>query len=932
MSLYLGTAFIRIRPDITSFNTGLTAAMTAGMGPLTQAASRAGMGLTLALTAPLVGISAIALNESIKFESAFTGVRKTVNATEAEFAVLRDGIINMANVMPASREEIAATVEAAGRFGIANEDLLAFTETAIKLGVSTNLSADKAAESLTRLANIVKLPGDQFDNLGASIVALGNDFPTTEAEIANFARRLAGAGTVAGLTTPEILGFSAALPSLGIRAEAGGTAFSRVFINMNSAVLDGGEALKGFADVAGTTSDEFGSMFKDNPTEAVLQFIEGIERLNSEGANTPAILKDIGLGEIRVRDALLRSAGNTDLMREAVEKANVAWMEGTALNIEAGKRFGTTESQIKIFKNQLGAVALTLGDALLPAFNATLRSLGPLIDMLQSGAHWFAGLDAGMQETIVTIAGAAAAIGPVLVIGTRLFSVFKTIGMGLAALMSPWTLVILAIAGAAYLIYRNWDTLMKWWEKAWPTILLVAQVTWEWIEKNIPPILEAIKKTAMDVFGWLQKNVPPVWERILEVVKTVAGWLKDNMPKAWEAVKNAVVTAVNAIIPVVQGFWDKMKEVGNWFAATFGPGIMKIWESLKENIPPIIDGIVDIFTTFVGRVQGIVEILRPVVEGVVKILGEVFGTLVDFFKPIVTAIIDLLVPFMESVVSTFKNGWETAKGIIEGVWTAISGVVAGGIEVIKGIIDVIAGVFTLDWERTWSGIKSIFSGVWEGMKGIVNGAITIIKSVLSGAWAEITNVATTAWEGLKTMVAGVFQGIVDTASGLPNRLWGVVSALAEAGVGMGKAILEGIGSGLSGVASFAADIGEAVMSAFRKAWNSFVDKLNSGTPNKLDIPKLPWDIDLPDNPWSFLKMHTGGIVPGMMGREVPAVLQAGEGVFTREQMRALGTGAANGKGNGTTFHVDSITVGKPDDLAGALHQLNDEAWKMRVAG
>lgn len=931
MSLYLGTAFIRIRPDMLGFNTGLATAMTAGMGPAMVAAGRAGAGLTLALTAPLVGISAVALNESIKFESAFTGVRKTVQATEGEFAILREGIINMANVMPASREEIAATVEAAGRFGVANEDLMAFTETAIKLGVSTNLSADKAAESLTRLANIVKLPGDQFDNLGASIVALGNDFPTTEAEIANFARRLAGAGSVAGMTTPEILGFSAALPSLGIRAEAGGTAFSRVFINMNSAVLDGGEALKGFADVAGTSSDEFGQLFKDNPTEAVLQFVEGIERLNGEGANTPAILKEIGLGEIRVRDALLRTAGNTDLMRTAIEKSNVAWMEGTALNIEAGKRFGTTESQIKIFKNQLGAVALTLGDALLPAFNATLRSLGPLIGMLQDGAHWFAGLDAGVQQTIVTIAGIVAAIGPVLVIGTRLFGLFKTIAAGIGLLFTPAGLILVALAAAAYLVYRNWDTLKKWWEAAWPVMKEVIVSVWEWIEENIPPILKEIKKVAMDVFGWLQKNVPPVWERILSVVKTVAGWLQDNMPKAWEAVKSAVKTAVDAIVPVIQGFWDKAKEVGNWFSTTFGPGISKVWQSIQDNVGPIVQGIVDIFTSFIGMVEGVFNFLEPIIKAKIAVWGAIFETLVDFFAPIVQAITDTIVPFLETLAEIFKAKWEFIKTIIEGVWTAISGIIAGGIEVLRGLIDFIAGVLTLDWTRAWNGIKAIFSGVWEGIKGVVSGAVMIIQGALSNAWTTITSVATLAWEGLRNIVTGVFQGIVDTATGLPLRLWGLVQKFLDAGAAMGGAILDGVGAGLSGVASFAGDIGSAVLGAFKKAWNSFVNVLNAATPNSLDIG-LPWSVDLPDNPWSFLKMHTGGIVPGMMGREVPAVLRAGEGVFTREQMRALGDGAVSGGRSGATFHVDSITVGKADDLASALHQLNDEAWKMRVAG
>lgn len=380
----------------------------------------AGQGLALMVTAPLAAVGTASAKASIDFESAFAGVRKTVDATEAEFKQIEQSIRDMAKDIPASATAIASVAEAAGQLGIKNEALMGFTRTMSDLGVATNMSAEQAATSLARLANITQMPQENFDRLGATIVALGNNLATTESEITEMALRLAGAGNQIGMTEAQILAFAGSLSSVGIEAEAGGSAFSRVMINMAQAVATGGKDLNNFAAVAGMSVSQFKESFQKDAAGALVTFVEGLGKMSAEGQNTFAVLDALGLSEIRVRDALLRASNAGDLFRNSMELGTKAWEENSALTDEAGRRYETTASQLKILGNRIIDAAIRLGDALVPAIMATLDALEPMFRSIEKGAEWFANLDPETQKTILSMLAMAAAAGPLLILSGKL--------------------------------------------------------------------------------------------------------------------------------------------------------------------------------------------------------------------------------------------------------------------------------------------------------------------------------------------------------------------------------------------------------------------------------------------------------------------------------------------------------------------------------
>jgi len=374
-----------------------------------------GRSMTASVTAPIVALGATAIKSSVNFESAFTSVRKTVDATEEEFEGLSDEIKQMSTEIATSADDIAEVVAIAGQLGIENEHLTEFARTMIDLGNSTDIVAEDAASTLAKFANIMQMDQSLFGNLGAALVDLGNNYATTESAIMEMSMRLAGAGHQVGLSEAQILGFAAALSSLGIEAEMGGSAFSKALVKMEVAAATGGQALEDFASISGLSAEQFKLLWENDPAAAFQAFIEGLARMDEEGMSAIATLNEIGIAEIRLRDTLLRVTNAHELFTETQATATAAWNENVALTTEAEKRYATTASKLTNLKNTALLFAQQIGDDL----NPTIQQL---IDKGNELLTSFLQMDETQRQTIIKFAAFAAAAGPaILVLG-------KTVG------------------------------------------------------------------------------------------------------------------------------------------------------------------------------------------------------------------------------------------------------------------------------------------------------------------------------------------------------------------------------------------------------------------------------------------------------------------------------------------------------------------------
>jgi len=396
-----------------------------------------GTTLSIGITAPLVALGYTALKASMDFETAFSGVQKTVSATPVELQKLNEGFREMAKVTPVSAAGLAKIGETAGQMGVGQDHLLAFTKTIVDISTATHLTADEAATAFAKLAVVMKVPQSEFEHLGSAVYSLGNFGQSTEKEMLDMAQRIAGAGAAAGFTAPQVLGIANALSSVGIEAEAGGTAISRVIIKMSKDVATGGGHLKDFAAMSGMSAKDFQQAWTKDPGLAFSAFITGLSHVKDQGKSLFLAMDELGFKETRLLNSMLSSAGAANLMRDSMALGTATYADHSKFLEAVQTRYATTENQMKIFANRLDDVRMKLGDALMPILRDFMKAADPLIEWASSAVKWFATLPEPVRLLVVGLVGFVAVIGPALFIIGSFVGALGEIGTALALFSGP---------------------------------------------------------------------------------------------------------------------------------------------------------------------------------------------------------------------------------------------------------------------------------------------------------------------------------------------------------------------------------------------------------------------------------------------------------------------------------------------------------------
>ncbi len=602
-----------------------------------------GRNWTRNVSLPLAVGGGLAVKAAIDWESAFAGVEKTVNATPGQFKALEGGLRSMSTHIPVAANDLAEIAEAAGQLGIKRNAIMGFTRTVADLGVATNLAGDEGASTLAKFANITQMPQPKFDRLGSTIVALGNAGASTEKDIAAMGLRLAAAGAYVGMSEPQILGFANALSSVGIEAEAGGTAMSQVFKSLNSAVAAGGPALEDFASVAGMSGAKFAASWKKDAAGATVAWIEGLTRLKNEGKDVPALLGELSpkLRGSRIQDTLLRAAGAGKLLHQSLGLGVKSWRENNALSQEASKRYRTVASKLQILKNQVIDLGVTIGQELLPPLMDFVGFAAPKI---AGAAKAFGRLPGPIKSAAIGTLLFATALGPltsllgyfaggvgrtILVVNSfvKFWALFRTglmagqgvIGAARIALMAfGLTLRGVMMTTGIGLAITALILLNEKFHFLGPTI--------EWVTNALKVGFDWIKGAVGAVIGFVKSN----WKLILIALTGPVGIAVALLIKYWGTIKSAVSNAVQAVIGFVRSHWKTMVAI---LAGPIGLAtkfILDHWGQIKGAAQAAVQFVIAKWNGLVSFIASVPGKMKAVGSGIFNFVKEGFRSAINW--------------------------------------------------------------------------------------------------------------------------------------------------------------------------------------------------------------------------------------------------------------------------------------------------------------
>jgi len=325
--------------------------------------------------AGMIALAAATYGAGIAFERDFANVIRTAGPAIRENAsaidVLRKNFIALGQDIPVSFEKLAEIASLGGQLGISADQLTIFTSVVARFSATTNLSVDQAATAFGRLkALLPDISSGQYtlEALASSILKVGTNSVATEAEITKIAVQISSMAGYAGLGADELVGLAGALASVGTQPELARGTITRLFTLFGKAVSDNGEKLSEFAKVAGVSAAEFRSAFgTDKFGPIFLQFINGLNAIDSSGGDVVKTLNDLGITSVRDVPALTRLATAADsagragqILNETYRDAASGIQEASELSDQYGIIASTVAAKIQVLQNNFNALVSSI--------------------------------------------------------------------------------------------------------------------------------------------------------------------------------------------------------------------------------------------------------------------------------------------------------------------------------------------------------------------------------------------------------------------------------------------------------------------------------------------------------------------------------------------------------------------------------------------
>jgi TP901 family phage tail tape measure protein len=379
---------------------------------------------------------------AIEYERAFANVARTTEFNSVKIGAaadsMKESLRALAAEIPVSFKGITEIATIGNQLGIAQGALVSFTETVAKFSATTGVTIEGTAMAFGRIGELLGVPANEFENLGSSIAFAGVNAVATEEQILSVTKEIATTAKMAKFTTPEIVGLSTALSSLGIAPEAARGSIIRSFAGINAAISEGGARLQQYAQIAGMSAEEFGATWQENGQVAFDAFLQGLQSLSDNGKNLDSVLREIGMKNVRDIQTIQKLGDNYAVYASSLEDANQGYEEGIFLSSAYSTIQDTMAAKLEVLNNNFMNLKATLGEGAVATgvFGFGLKNLVEVIGDVLKGLDNFAksplgSFVVGLTGVLIALVAAIAAINAVAALGRASMLAFAT-SMGVA--------------------------------------------------------------------------------------------------------------------------------------------------------------------------------------------------------------------------------------------------------------------------------------------------------------------------------------------------------------------------------------------------------------------------------------------------------------------------------------------------------------------
>ena len=789
------------------------------------------------LAAPLVAATKAAMD----FESKMADVKKVVDFDDDnQFKQMSNDVLELSQRLPMAAEGIAAIVAAGGQSGIAREDLMNFAESATKMGIAFDITAEQAGDMMAKWRTAFKMGQDDVVGLADKINYLGNTTAASAPLISDVVTRIGPLGEIGGVASGEIAALGASMVGTGVQSEVAATGIKNLILGM----VAGEGATKSQAAAFQSLGMDATTMAQRMQTDAkgaIMDVFKAIQGLDKYKQGT--VLADLfGKESIGAISPLL---SNLDALQENFDKVADASKYAGSMEDEYAARSQTTENQLQLTKNTLMAVAISIGSALLPAVNGILGAVAPVV---ASFASW-AGKNKELVQIILAVAGGllglviamktvfAVQAGWDLLIaklttfglveeGTTAGTLAHTAAMKMQAVTTkvaaaaqaafnavmaanPIAMVVIAIgaliAAMVYLFNTNQefhDTVIAAWEEikaaameVWNAIAPILTAAWEGIKAAAQAGIDFLKGLWASIAPSVMAGVSmivPIFSGIVNVVKTIIATglrLWATYIRTWISVVGSIiqgiVSAVQTVWSVLTSIWSAGSNAVNVITETLGAVFSGIWDGLSSAASAAWAVVTAVVSAGRSVIESIVQGLEPIFSAVWYVFGEASAAVMPVVTDVMNTIQAVISAVSDTISGIFGSLWGGVGTTTESAWSGITGSITGAIDSVKGVMQSLAPIAS----TIWGGLSSAASAAWSVITGIVSAAVMAIGAVIrfltpvfTTVWAAIVNVASVYWTIISTVIKtaiNVIATIIRSLVPIFSAVWSVLKVVAK---------------------------------------------------------------------------------------------------------------------------------------------------------